>query len=165
MLKRRKFRIGGRAQARRGASVPGAAILTAEDEANITAFTAKVGEAVELLNHEVAALTEGRFHVVSELFERKASLLKWLELRVPLVEPFLQHEAAKSRGLPERLAELQKAVSEDSAMLQRMATAAGTIVREIRKATDRNGLSGLYGKSGQKIGGQDGGRMRIDREY
>lgn len=165
MLKKRKFRIGSRMQARRGATVPEDTVLTQEDEANITAFTAKVGEAVELLNHEVAALTEGRFQVVGELFERKAALLKWLELRVPLVEPFLQHEAAKSRGLPERMVELQKAVSEDSAMLKRMATAAGTIVREIRKASERNGLSGLYGKSGQKIGSQDGGRMRIDREF
>jgi len=152
-------------QARRDAVAGNAPILTEEDEANITAFTDKVGEAIDLLNQEVAALTEGRFQVVSELFERKASLLKWLELRVPLVEPFLQHEAAKSRGLPERLAELQKAVSDDSAMLQRMATAAGTIVREIRKARERSGLTGLYGKSGQKIGGQEGGRMRIDREF
>lgn len=152
-------------QARRDAVAGNAPILTEEDEANISAFTDKVGEAIDLLNQEVAALTEGRFQVVSELFERKASLLKWLELRVPLVEPFLQHEAAKSRGLPERLAELQKAVSDDSAMLQRMATAAGTIVREIRKARERSGLTGLYGKSGQKIGGQEGGRMRIDREF
>jgi hypothetical protein len=165
MVRKRKFRIGGRMQARRDAVAGNAPILTEEDEANITAFTDKVGEAIDLLNQEVAALTEGRFQVVSELFERKASLLKWLELRVPLVEPFLQHEAAKSRGLPERLAELQKAVSDDSAMLQRMATAAGTIVREIRKARERSGLTGLYGKSGQKIGGQEGGRMRIDREF
>jgi hypothetical protein len=165
MLGRRKFRIGNRMQARRAAQSGGDTILTDEDEANIEAFTAKVGEAVALLNEEVAALAEGRFQVVSEVFERKASLLKWLELRMPLVEPFLQHEAAKSRGLPERLAELQKAVSEDSAMLQRMATAAGTIVREIRKATERHGLSGLYGKSGQKLGTRDGGDMRIDREF
>lgn len=165
MQGKRRFRIGGRMQARRDTVAAGATVLTAEDEANIAAFTAKVGETVELLNQEVAALTEGRFHVVSELFERKASLLKWLELRVPLVEPFLQHEVAKSRGLPERLADLQRAVSEDSAMLKRMATAAGTIVREIRKASERSGLGGLYGKSGQKIGGQDGGRLRIDREF
>lgn len=165
MLGKRRFRIGSRMQARQVAPAAGATILTDEDEANIEAFTVRVGEAVALLNEEVTALTEGRFNVVSELFEQKAALLKWLELRVPLVEPFLQHEAAKSRGLPERLAELQAAVSEDSAMLRRMATAAGTIVREIRKATERNGLNGLYGKSGQRIGDQEGGQLRIDREF
>ncbi|TDE38889.1 flagellar biosynthesis protein FlgI [Antarcticimicrobium sediminis] len=165
MLGKRKFRIGERMQARRGAPLAGATILTEEDEANIEAYTAKVGEAVALLNEEVAALTDGRFQVVSELFERKSALLKWLELRMPLIEPFLKHEAAKARGLPERLAELKQSVGADSEMLQRMAMAAGTIVREIRKATERNGLSGLYGKSGQKIGSQEGGKLRIDREF
>jgi len=165
MVEKRKSRIGRRLQARRDAPSGTARVLTETDEANIAAYTDKVGEAVTLLNEEVVALTEGRFQVVSELFDRKASVLKWLELRLPLVEPFLKHEAAVSRGLPERMQELQAAVTADSEMLQRMATAAGTIVREIRKATERNGLSGLYGKSGQKIGGEEGGKLRIDREF
>lgn len=164
-IRKRKTRIGDRLQARRAAPEGTARILTEEDEANIAAFSDKVGEAVTLLNEEVAAVTEGRFQAVSDLFDRKASLLKWLELRLPLVEPFLKHEAAVARGLPERMQELQAAVTADSEMLQRMATAAGTIVREIRKATERNGLSGLYGKSGQKIGGEEGGKLRIDREF
>jgi len=165
MLGRRKFRIGNRMEARRSAPVAGGAVLTEEDEANIAAFTDKVGEAIALLNDEIAALAEGRFHVVSEMFEQKAAVLKWLELRMPLVEPFLSHEVAKARGLPDRLAELQRVVGEDSEMLQRMARAAGTIVHEIRKATERHGLNGLYGKTGQKLGGQEGGQMRIDREF
>lgn len=165
MLGRRKFRIGERMEARRTAQAADGLVLTKEDEANIEAFAAKVGEAVALLNQEVAALSEGRFQVVSDLFEEKAALLKWLELRLPLVEPFLSHAAAKSRGLPERMVELQAAVSADSEMLQRMASAAGTIVQEIRKATERHGLNGLYGKSGQKLGAQEGGQMRIDREF
>ncbi|MGD9864213.1 MAG: flagellar biosynthesis protein FlgI [Pseudodonghicola sp.] len=152
-------------EARRSAPAGGPVVLTEEDEANIDAFVVKVGEAVALLNEEIAALRSGRLQMVGELFDRKSALLKWLELRMPLVEPFLAHEAAKSRGLPARLAELQRAVSEDSALLQRMARAAGTIVREIRKATERSGLGGLYGKSGQKIGDRTGGQLRIDREF
>jgi len=165
MRERRKFRIGQRAEARRGAAEAGNRVLTSEDEANIDAFAAKVGEAIDLLNEEIAAIRAGKFQRVGELFERKSALLKWLELRVPLVEPFLSHDMAKDSGLPARLAELQKVVSEDGVLLQRMALAAGNIVREIRKATERSGLTGLYGKSGQKIAAQPGGRLRIDREF
>ncbi|MDK3016716.1 flagellar biosynthesis protein FlgI [Pseudodonghicola flavimaris] len=165
MREGRKFRIGRRQEARRSQADGAGPVLTEEDEANIDAFSAKVGEAVSLLNEEIAAIRAGRLQIVGELFDRKAALLKWLELRMPLIEPFLRHEAVRARGLPVQLAQLQKAVSEDSALLQRMARAAGTIVRELKKASERNGLSGLYGKSGQKIGNSTGGRLRIDREF
>lgn len=165
MRESRKFRIGQRAAARRAASDAGSRVLTVEDEANIEAFTLKVVEAIELLNEEIAAIRAGRLQRVGELFERKSALLKWLELRVPLVEPFLAGEVAQQHGLPAKLTELQQVVSEDGALLQRMARAAGSIVREIKKATERSGLNGLYGKSGQKIAAQPGGRLRIDREF
>lgn len=164
MLGTRKFRIGERMEARRGAEA-GGAVLTPEDLANLDGFVAKVSEAVTLLNQEIAAIGDGRLGVVSELFDQKAAILKWLELRMPLVEPFLKHPEAQARQLPGRLAELQQAVAEDSALLSRMATAAGTIVREIEKATNRNSLNGLYGKSGQKIGNTPDREMRIDREF
>lgn len=164
MIGQRKFRIGQRLQERRGV-VNSGMVLTDEDRANIEAFAEKLAEAVSLLRQEVEAIGLGQLSVVGDLYERKATLLKWLELRIPLVEPFLKHEAATESALPELLADFKQAIDEDSAILSRMASAAGTIVREIEKTAERHSLNGLYGKSGHKLSKTGEGRMRIDKAF
>jgi hypothetical protein len=164
MLEKRKFRIGSRLEARHRVGQLHGAVLTAEDAANLEAFAIKVQEAIDLLNQEVTAIGEGRLNVISDVFNNKAAILKWLELKFPLIEPFIAHEGANALGLPILLTELKSIVSEDSALLLHMAVAAGTIVREIEKALNRNNLHGNYGKLGEKVGKHSGPEIRLDRE-
>ncbi len=161
MIASRQFRMGERQKSRTGA----AGDPTALDLENIDAFAAKITEAITLLKRETGAIKEGELNIVSEMFEEKSGILKWLELKKPLVEPFLGKDAALARRLPELLEELRKTVTENSAMLSRMADAAGSVAREIEKATQRHSLDGLYGKSGRKVGDQTVSKMTIDREF
>ncbi|NQY61709.1 hypothetical protein [Cognatishimia sp.] len=164
MISQRQFRVAGRNQNR--ASGQGAMVLapTDLDLQNIDAFATKITEAVSVLKQEIAGINEGKLNIVSELYNQKAGILKWLELKMPLIEPFMNDDAVKARRLPDRLAELKEAVSENNALLSRMSVAAGTIVREIEKAQNRHSLNGLYGKSGRRIGA-DGSRSRaLDKE-
>lgn len=161
MIAARQFRIGERKKSRAG----GAGDPTSLDLQNIDAFAAKIQEAIALLRKETDAINQGELGAVSDMFEEKSGILKWLELKRPLIEPFIKKDAALTRRLPELLEELRGAVTENSSLLSRMATAAGSVAREIEKATQRHSLDGLYGKSGQKIGDQTVPNMTIDREF
>lgn len=161
MIAARQFRMGERQKSRSGA----AGDPTALDLKNIDAFAEKIQEAISLLRKETSAINKGELEVVSEMFEEKSGILKWLELKRPLIEPFIKKDAALTRKLPELLDELRGAVTENSTLLSRMATAAGSVAREIEKATQRHSLDGLYGQSGQKIGDQTVPKMTIDREF
>lgn len=165
MIAARQFRMSARKAQRDSGDQSDGVTATAGDIENIEAFAMKLTEATELLRKEIAAIKGGELHVVGELYEDKSAMLKWLELKMPLVEPFMNQQAALARKLPEKLGALREAVTEDSDLLARMASAAGTIVREIEKATQRHSLNGLYGKSGQKLSDQETGQMKIDREF
>lgn len=164
MISQRQFRMSSRKQT--AGSGQGAMTLapTELDIQNIDDFAAKLGEAVSLLKQEIAGINDGNLNIVSELYNQKASILKWLELKMPLVEPFMEDDVVPTRRLPTRLAELKEAVSENNALLSRMSAAAGTVVREIEKAQQRHSLSGLYGKSGRRIGAESGRSRTLDKE-
>lgn len=164
MTSRKKFRFGERNKTGPHSGDPGTIELTQEDARNLDEYIAKIGETIRLLRLEINAIKDGHLDMVSDVFEEKSRMLKWLELRTPLIEPFLKHEAAKSRNLDGHLTELKKNIEEDGAMLSRMAIAARTIQREVQKINDRNGLDGVYGKSGQKLSQASPGRIRIDRQ-
>ncbi|WP_339402830.1 hypothetical protein [Cognatishimia coralii] len=164
MISQRQFRVAGRKQNRTSGQGTMAIAPTELDLQNIDAFASKISEAVSVLKQEIAGINDGQLNIVSELYNKKAGILKWLELKMPLIEPFMNDDAVKARRLPDRLAELKEAVSENNALLSRMSVAAGTIVREIEKAQNRHSLNGLYGKSGRRIGA-DGSRSRaLDKE-
>ncbi|MCH2250922.1 MAG: hypothetical protein MK042_14125 [Cognatishimia sp.] len=164
MISQRQFRVAGRNQNRGSGQGAVALAPTDLDLHNIDAFATKITEAVSVLKQEIAGINEGKLNIVSELYNQKAGILKWLELKMPLIEPFMNDDAVKARRLPDRLAELKEAVTENNALLSRMSVAAGTIVREIEKAQNRHSLNGLYGKSGRRIGA-DGSRSRaLDKE-
>lgn len=164
MISQRQFRVAGRKQNRTSGQGTVAIAPTELDLQNIDAFASKISEAVSVLKQEIAGINDGQLNIVSELYNQKAGILKWLELKMPLIEPFMNDDAVKARRLPDRLAELKEAVSENNALLSRMSVAAGTIVREIEKAQNRHSLNGLYGKSGRRIGA-DGSRSRaLDKE-
>ncbi len=159
MIAARKFKMSDRRKAA-ASGVP-----SAQDIENIDAFTVKIGDAVSLLRKEITAINEGNLNVVTDLYDEKSNILKWLELRMPLVEPFMKGDIALTRKLPDRLAEFKQVVQENSTLLSRMATAAGTVAREIEKATQRHSLNGLYGQTGQKISDQNREKLTVDREF
>ena len=164
MISQRQFRVAGRKQNRTSGQGTMAIAPTELDLQNIDAFASKISEAVSVLKQEIAGINDGQLNIVSELYNQKAGILKWLELKMPLIEPFMNDDAVKARRLPDRLAELKEAVSENNALLSRMSVAAGTIVREIEKAQNRHSLNGLYGKSGRRIGADDSRSRALDKE-
>lgn len=161
----KKFRFGERMENPASPGTPGQITLTREDEQNLDDYVGKIKETVSILRSEITSIKNGELEVVSNVFDEKTKVLKWLELRTPLIEPFLNHEAAKKRNLKEHLADLKKNIEEDGAMLSRMAVAARTILREVEKINNRNGLGGVYGKSGRKLSDASKGKMRIDQEF
>lgn len=164
MTTSRNLKLGSRIAARRSAG-GSRTTPTSEDIQNIVEFSRRLDAATEILSEEVAAINEGRLDAVSDLFEKKAAALKWLEIRMPVIEPFLDHEIVATTKLQEKLTNLRQVATEDSELLERMAIAARTIVREMEKASSRNSLDGLYGKSGQKLSDAHSGQVKLNREY
>lgn len=164
MKPRKKFRFGERPDTAPSVENESTIALTPEDAANLDDYVSKIKETVVILHKEIDAIKNGELEVITNVFDEKSKILKWLELRTPLVEPFLNHEFAQKINIKGHLAELKRSIEEDGAMLSRMAVAARTILREVEKINNRNGLGGVYGKSGQKVAGNTGPKMRIDRE-
>lgn len=160
MIPRKKFRFGERDNSKPTEQMQ----LTAEDEKNLDAYVTKIQETVAILQKEMNAIKEGELETVSQLFDEKSRVLKWLELRTPLVEPFLNHELSQKLDIKGHLIDLRKNIEEDGAMLSRMAIAARTVLREIEKIHNRNSLRDVYGKSGEKIGSASGARLNVDEK-
>jgi len=160
----RKFRISERLEARQNAgAAPFLAVLTDEDRENIVAFDNLVTRAIDILKREIAAVDVGDFDQISTFFDSKTTVLKSIELKLPLVQPFIQSSFAQQRNLLQKLQDLTKVASQNSALLERMALAAGTIVKEIKRATERHSLNGLYGNSGRKLSETSQGTLKIDK--
>ena len=165
MTQMKKFRFGDRSNAAQQNAPAGELTLTPEDETNLLDYMSKIKETVDILQYEIAAIKKGDLAVVGEVFERKERALKWLELRTPLIEPFLNHEFSEKLMIRKNLSELKKNIEEDDAMLSRMAIAARTILREFEKIINRNGLNGVYGKTGQKLGKTSTLQMSVDQKF
>lgn len=163
MTSRRSRGLGERIAARQRTEGQAQQSLTDEDQRNVSEFTAKLDEAIDLLQAEVADITSGKIETVSQRYEHKSQLLKWLELRLPLVEPFVQDPIVQKFEIPKKLAKLREVASEDSQLLTRMASAARAVVREIEKASSRNELTGLYGKSGKRLAKEGSGTVSLNR--
>lgn len=165
MIPPKKFRFGER-RAERAPQPSGAPLsLTVEDETNLDTYVTKIAETVEILRKEIAAIKKGDLKVVTSLFDDKSKSLKWLELHTPLVEPFIDHVAAQKRNLRQHMAALKEIIEENDALLSRMAITVKTILREYDKALNRNGLGGVYAKTGEKVSVQSGPEMKVDREF
>lgn len=161
---RKLSRLTRRMKARVEAGGGGSPVPTEDDLEVLDEVVRKGREAIEVLRDEMDGIRNGRLQVVEELFSRKSNVLKWLELKLPLVEPFIGHPAAEVRELPMILEELRETVVSDSEMLSRMATAAGSVLRELEKVRDRHSLRGTYGRSGEKVGGFGTLRERLDKQ-
>ncbi len=161
----KKFRFGERMDAPAQGGTANQIPLTRQDELNLDEYVGKIKETVTILRNEITAIKNGELEVVSNVFDEKSKVLKWLELRTPLVEPFLNHDIARKLKIKEHLGELRKYIEEDGVMLSRMAVAARTILREVEKVSNRNELGNVYGKSGKKMSANSSGAPGIDREF
>ena len=139
-------------------------VLTRDDEEHLEDYARRLDEAIAVLNEEISAINQGKYHVVAALFEQKSAVLKWLELRAPLIEPFSTHQAAHTIGLPEKLSEFKDILERNGELLSNMSNAAATIVREIERVLNRNSLDGIYGSSGEKLSKGSKKRMALDQE-
>jgi len=160
----RTFRFGQRGTAPEG-EAPDQLVLTPQDEENIHAYVSKIHDTIDVLNREVDAIKAGNLDVVSAIFDEKSRALKWLELQTPLVEPFMDHPIMVELEVKAHLKQLKGAIEEDSAILSRMAVAARTILREVKKISNRNALDGNYGKMGQRVSGVADKNMHVDQKF
>jgi flagellar biosynthesis/type III secretory pathway chaperone len=155
-------RLGLRLRARRDADERGAA-LTDEDHDNLDHFQRVLTRTLDLLASENAALLAGDTTAVAGLYEQKAQLLKTLELHQPRVEPFLRDAGDHLAGLRDLIRRLGDQLQTNGRLLKGMADASRAILDEVERTRDRQGLRGLYDKSGH-LRAQVGPDLKILRK-
>ena len=138
--------------------------VTDEDRARLKAYASKLDDATELIRAEIESIKSGRMSAVSETYPAKAEVLKWLELRAPVIEPFLGLECAEDYHFQTRLAALKHVLDQDEKMLKHLAQVAAAVSREIEKVIHRDSLDGLYGQSGKKLSALSAPQKSLDQE-
>ncbi|MFD2739548.1 hypothetical protein ACFSUD_08215 [Sulfitobacter aestuarii] len=142
-------RLGMRIRERRQRSDAGEPSLTGEDEANIAAFEQLVQSTLTLLRAENDALGAGDVDRIAQLFGEKEELMKALEQRQPVIEPFLQDGGDNVSRLRELLGELAAQLTENGRLLRGMAEASSSILGEIEQLRKRESLDGIYDRAGK----------------
>lgn len=157
-------RIAQRFQERRARAALGERPpLTSADEDNLARFAGIVEDLTALLAEENEALRAGDTARVAALFARKTEALHRLEVRQPVVEPFLRDSEEIAASLRGRLRALAAQIQQNAALLQSMSEAAQTIRTEVARVRDRHSLRGMYDKAGQSLDGSaPGSRTGID---
>lgn len=159
-------RLAARFQERRARAAAGERPpMTGADEDNIRAFTRIVVELTELLGRENDALRARDPHAVAALYEDKQALLKRLETRQPVVEPFLRESAEVTGQLRHHIRVLSQSLETNGALLQAMSEASQGIRAEVARVRERHSLRGMYDKSGQTIETGSSKPRGIDTNY
>lgn len=140
-------RLGLRLRERRFAGGEGSA-LTAEDHENVESFEQVLSQTLTVLWAENEALVAGDIAAVAGLYEDKARLLKTLELHQPRIEPFLREGGEPVANLRTLIRDLSEQLQINGRLLKGMAEASRSILSEIERTQSRQGLRGLYDKSG-----------------
>lgn len=143
-------RIAARFQERRNRAALGERPpLTTDDEQNIADFSTTAVNLIQLLLEENEALRHADVAKVADLFPQKQELLQRIEIRQPVIEPFLRESAEVTEALRLRIRELAGAIEENSRLLASMAEAAQSLRGELDRVRERHSLKGMYDKSGQ----------------
>lgn len=159
-------RLAARFQERRARAAQGERPpLTQADEDNITQFGQIVEQLTGLLGQENDALREADLSLVALLFEQKQALLKRLETRQPVVEPFLRESAEVTQDLKVRIGKLAEQIETNAVLLSAMAEASRNIRQEVNRVRDRHSLKGMYGKSGQALDGGGSSSKKLDTNF
>lgn len=107
-----------------------------------------VDRLARVLRDEIAAIGRGELAEVEQLFPRKQELLAEIESAFADPAPLIGGDELPAVRLRARLAELQRLIRTDLALLQRMTEATGAVAREIERIRERHSLNGLYDKDG-----------------
>lgn len=159
-------RLGLRFNERRERAARGeTSAMTESDEKNITAFTQVVEQLSDLLQQENEALQRGDIDQIAEIFQIKQELLRRLETRQPVVEPFLRKSADVTEILRERIGVLAGILEVNATLLGSMAEAAHAIRGEVGRVRDRHSLKGMYNKSGQAREGAPLPPRKLDTNF
>lgn len=150
-----------RARAAQGERPP----LTQDDEENISSFAVIVQELTQLLRDENDALRAADLAQVVALFPEKENMLKRLEIRQPVVEPFLRDSAAITELLRQHLRVLAEQIDTNAVLLGGMADASRSIRVEVERVRERHSLKGMYGKSGQVLDAPQGNQKKLDTNF
>lgn len=143
-------RLGVRLRERRSRASAGySPALTETDEENIREFQDLVSRIIGLLQRENHALEQGDVSLVAGLYEVKRGLLKSLELKEPVVEPFLKEKMPEIEVLKDSLRELGQVLRDNGRLLEGMASASRSIMTEVDRVRRRQGLEGMYDSNGQ----------------
>jgi hypothetical protein len=142
-------RLGLRLSERRARKKDPNTGLTSEDESNIESFEAILTSTLDLLRQENDALQKRDIAKVTSFFEEKARLLETLEIKQPVVEPFLKLDVPAVQQLRALIRELAEQIKLNERMLHGMAQASRTILTEVEHLRTRQSLQGIYTKSGQ----------------
>ena len=111
-------------------------------------FAADLETAIAVVEEELAALERRDLSRLEQSGARKAALAETLEMQAADLGPSLAGpEAAPLRA---RISYFRALLERNRALLDRLTTAAGSMLREIARVRDRHGLGGLYGKSGKR---------------
>lgn len=159
-------RIAARFQERRSRAAQGERPpLTADDESNITDFSETTLGLIKLLLAENEALRRADVDAVAGYFPQKQDLLRRIEIRQPVIEPFLRESAEVTEALRLRIHELAQVIEENSRLLASMAEAAQMMRGELDRVRDRHSLKGMYDKSGQKATTAGAKRRGLDTNF
>lgn len=139
--------------------------LTTADEDNIRSFTNLVVELTALLERENQALNQRDPQAVAHLYEEKQQLLKRLETRQPVIEPFLKESAEVTAQLRGHIRTLSAVLELNAGLLMVMSEASLNIRNEVNRVRDRHSLKGMYDKTGQGIDNSPQRRKAIDTNF
>jgi hypothetical protein len=159
-------RFGARFLERRQRATDGhSPALTRDDEENIAAFERLIREAIQLLKKEQIALQSGVIADVASFYQAKSRILKALELRQPLIEPFLKEKIPQIESLRDLLRVFAAQLIENGRRLEGMAIASRAINAELDRIRNRNSLQGMYDKRGKLRRGFEIPRRPISRHF
>lgn len=142
-------RLGIRLRERRNRSTGDRIALTDTDGDNISGFEKLISDAIFVLEQENDALVEGDVEKVAGFFRSKSEVLKTLELRQPVIEPFLREDIPEVATLRSLISDLSVQLKKNGQLLEGVAEASRSIVSEVERVRKRQGLEGLYDKTGR----------------
>lgn len=153
-----KSRFKQRMEARREAD----AGLSETDRETVACYADCVEQLIALLEEEETVLKEGRIDALEGVFERKAEVVRLMEIKMPIVEMLISKDTDEIVELRERSLVLRDRAAQVSLVVERITAATSAVAREIEKIRDRHSLNGLYASDGRKRGSTGPSRQRID---
>lgn len=112
----------------------------------------KVTELAEVVEAEMRAIEAGGIEGLPELLTRKSALTAEVEALGPQIEGYLSRRAAGHEALREAIAHLRALIERENRLVKRVSSAAREAAADLRRASGREALGGLYDARGSRRG-------------